>query len=135
MPRRTGYKGQLIIDSLRDLKRGDTVYVTYWSNKYVPVVVTRVKVVECAAIITVKKTKNMPYKRFVGYYTSKIATSGRECVLTIDTYWGDAIKESLEKAEQRSKVIIKRAEALKAMMTLKEWLFFQEDEYYDKEVE
>ena len=135
MARREGYNGRLIIDHLKDLKKGDTVYCSYWGGKYVPVTVTRVRTVECATIVTIAKTKNLAAKRFVGYHTDKVAMSERDYVLTIETYLGDKLQESLKRAEERTATIIARADALKAMMTLKDWLFRKEDEILDREAE
>ena len=132
MARRVGHQGQLIIDELRDLKRGDTVYITYWGRKYEPTIVTRVKTVECATIITVRKCKDLEVVRFVGYYTGKIAMNSKDTVLTLEKYWGDKIKRSLESADKKSQTIIERAEALKALRTLKDWLFDREPDITDE---
>ena len=135
MARREGYNGRLIIDHLKDLKKGDTVYCSFLGNKYIPVTVTRVRTVECATIVTIAKTKDLRAKRFVGYHTDKVAMSERDYVLTIETYLGDKLWKALKSAEERTETIIAHADALKAMMTLKEWLFRKEDEILDTEAE
>lgn len=135
MARRVNWKGEVYATDLQSLKRGDKVCVTYWGGRYINTRVTRVRTVECATIITVEKVKDCPSRRFVGYYTSRIATCDSRTVLTLDTCLADAIKENLKSADDRSKTIITRAQALKAMMDLKKWLFAKECEYKDNEPE
>ena len=135
MARRKNWNGEIVPTTLQDVKRGDKVCVTYWGGKYIVTRVTRVRTVECATIITVEKVKDCPSRRFVGYYTSRIATADERTILTLDTYWGDAIETNLKDAEKRSETIITRAKALKAMMNLKEWLFRPEEQFADKDPE
>lgn len=135
MARRKIYDGRIVATDLQSLKRGDEVCVSYWGEKYIKTKVTRVRTVECATIITVEKIKDIRHKRFVGYYTSSIATADERTILTLDTYWGDMIEENLKSAQERSKTIITRARALKAMMDLKEWFFAKESKIYDKDPE
>ena len=135
MARRIGYNGQLIIDELKDLKRGDQVYITYWAGKYIPATVTRVKTVECATIITIRKIDKLECVRFVGYHTEKVAMNRKNIMLTLDKYWGDCIQETLEKADRRSEAIVDRANALIALQTLKTWLFDKDKTFEDREVE
>lgn len=126
MARRKTRDGRELPTDIQSLKRGDKVCLTYWGDKYIKTTVTRVRTVECATIITVEKVEDIPCKRFVGYYTSRIATGADKTVLTIDTYWGDEIEKMLNDAIDRSKTIINRAKALRAMMDLKDWLFAKE---------
>ena len=135
MARRVLKDGSIRIDSLQDLKRGDNVCVTYWGGKYIKTRVTRVRTVECATIVTVEPVKDCRYRRFVGYYTSRIATADARTILTIDNYWGDMIEKNLNEAEKRSETIITRARALRAMMDLKEWFFKPEEKYADRDPE
>ena len=135
MARRVNQKGETIVTELKDLKRGDKVCVSYWGGKYINTIVTRVRTVECATIITVKKVQDCPNSRFVGYHTSRIAVADSRTVLTLDTYWADVIEENLKSADNRSKTIITRAKALRAMMDLKTWFFAKEEEYRDQDPE
>ena len=135
MARRKIFDGRIVATDLQSLKRGDEVCICYWGGKYIKTKVTRVRTVECATIITVEKIKDIRHKRFVGYYTSSIATADERTILTLDTYWGDMIEENLKSAQDRSKTIITRARALKAMMDLKEWFFTEENKFYDKDPE
>lgn len=135
MSRRKATNGKVIIDELQDLRRGDEVCVSYWGGRYIKTTVTRVKTVECATIITVDKVGDIPTKRFVGYYTGKIAIGADRTILTLDTYWGTLIQEMLESADKRSEIVMTRAKALKAMIDLKTWLFTAEDEYKDRKPE
>ena len=93
------------------------------------------RTVECATIITVEKVGDLRHKRFVGYYTSRIATANERTILTLDTYWGDEIEKNLQSAEDRSQTIITRVKALRAMMDLKEWFFAKEEKYSDRDPE
>lgn len=127
--------GSIRVTNLKDLKRGDEVCITYCGCKYMKTRVTRVRTVECATIITVEKVKDVPSRRYVGYHIGRIAVCDHRTILTLDTYWGDMIEESLKDAEKRSETIITRAKALKAMMDLKEWFFRQEEKFADREVE
>lgn len=122
------YTGKLVIDSLRDLKRGDKVYITYWGGKYIPATVTRVKTVECATIITIKKIDKVKCTKFVGYYTESVAMNNRRTMLTINNVLGNCIEETLEEADDISTRVVKRAEALTALRTIKNWLFSKEVE-------
>ena len=126
MARRKTRDGSELPTDIQSLKRGDKVCITYWRSKYIKTTVTRVRTVECATIITVEKVEDFPCKRFVGYYTSRIATGADKTVLTIDTYWGDQIETWLDEAKDRSETIVNRAKALRAMMDLKNWLFAKE---------
>jgi len=135
MARRKICDGRIVATDLQSLKRGDEVCISYWGGKYIKTKVTRVRTVECATIITVEKVKDIRPKRFVGYYTSSIATADERIILTLDTYWGDMIETNLKSSEERSKTIITRARALKAMMDLKKWFFTEEDKFYDKDPE
>ena len=135
MARREMRDGSIRVTNLKDLKRGDEVCITYWGGKYIKTRVTRVRTVECATIITVEKVKDVPSRRYVGYHIGRIAVGDDRTILTLDTYWGDMIEESLKDAEKRSETIITRAKALKAMMDLKEWFFRQEEKFADREVE
>ena len=135
MARREMRDGSIMVTNLKDLKRGDEVCITYWGGKYIKTRVTRVRTVECATIITVEKVKDVPSRRYVGYHIGRIAVGDDRTILTLDTYWGDMIEESLNDAEKRSETIITRAKALKAMMDLKEWFFRQEEKFADREVE
>ena len=135
MARREMRDGSIMVTNLKDLKRGDEVCITYWGGKYIKTRVTRVRTVECATIITVEKVKDVPSRRYVGYHIGRIAVGDDRTILTLDTYWGDMIEESLKDAEKRSETIITRAKALKAMMDLKEWFFRQEEKFADREVE
>ena len=126
MARRKTRDGRELPTDIQSLKRGDKVCITYWGGKYIKTTVTRVRTVECATIITVEKVEDIPCKRFVGYYTSRIATGADKTVLTIDTYWGDQIETWLDEAKDRSETIVNRAKALRAMMDLKNWLFAKE---------
>ena len=122
MARREGYQGQLIIDHLKDLKKGDKVYVTYWGDQYVPVEVTRVRTVECATIVTIKKVNGVPTARFVGYHTKREAQGDHQCVLTIERYSATNLENSLERADKKSDKLASRANALEAMRMLRKWL-------------
>ena len=135
MARREMRDGSIRVTNLKDLKRGDEVCITYWGGKYIKTRVTRVRTVECATIITVEKVKDVPSRRYVGYHIGRIAVGDDRTILTLDTYWGDMIEESLKDAEKRSETIITRAKALKAMMDLKEWFFRQEEKFTDRDVE
>ena len=135
MARREMRDGSIMVTNLKDLKRGDEVCITYWGGKYIKTRVTRVRTVECATIITVEKVKDVPSRRYVGYHIGRIAVGDDRTILTLDTYWGDMIEESLKDAEKRSETIITRAKALKSMMDLKEWFFRQEEKFADREVE
>ena len=135
MARREMRDGSIRVTNLKDLKRGDEVCITYWGGKYIKTRVTRVRTVECATIITVEKVKDVPSRRYVGYHIGRIAVGDDRTILTLDTYWGDMIEESLKDAEKRSETIITRAKALKSMMDLKEWFFRQEEKFADREVE
>ena len=135
MARRVMRDGSIRPDGLQDLKRGDKVCVTYWGGKYINTTVTRVCTVECATIVTVEKVPGVNYKRFAGYYTGRIAVADSRTILTMDTYWADMIDDNMKRAEERSAVIAKRADALAAMKTLKDWLFMKEDSIWDTDVE
>ena len=135
MARRKNWDGRIVSTDLQSLKRGDEVCISYWGGKYIKTKVTRVRTVECATIITIEKVKDIRHKRFVGYYTSGIAIANERAVLTLDTYWGDMIEENLKSSQERSKTIITRARALRAMMDLKEWFFTKENKNYDKDPE
>ena len=135
MGRRKNWDGRIIADDLQSVKRGDEVCVTYWGGKYIKTRVTRVRTVECATIITVEKVGDLKHKRFVGYYTSRIATANERTILTLDTYWGDEIEKNLKSAEDRSETIITRAKAMRAMMDLKKWFFAEENKYPDRDPE
>lgn len=134
MARRQGSDGSWIVDGLKDLKRGDKVYVTIWGNKYIPTIVTRVRTVECATIVTVEKRDDVRYVRFVGYHTDKKAFGEHGGVMTIYNYWADVAEQKLEAAENGSETIARRADALIALRTIKEWLFHKEDNIF-REVE
>ena len=135
MARREMRDGSIRPDGLQDIKRGDKVCVTYWGGKYINTTVTRVRTVECATIVTVEKVPGVNYKRFVGYYTGRIAVADSRTILTMDTYWADMIDDNMKRAEERSAVIAKRADALAAMKTLKDWFFMKEDSIWDTDVE
>ena len=126
MARRKTWDGRVVPTDIQSLKRGDKVCITYWGGKYIKTTVTRVRTVECATIITVEKVEDIPCKRFVGYYTSRIATGANKTVLTLDTCWGDEIEKTLDEAKDRSETIVNRSKALRAMMDLKNWLFAKE---------
>ena len=126
MGRRIGYQGRLVIDSLKDLNRGDKVSITSWGKRYVPAIVTRVRTYECATIINIKKIEDVRCTKFVGYYTGKIATNelrGDRTILTIDNWGIDMIESVLAEADKRTGVTVRRIEALAAIRTLKDWLF------------
>lgn len=135
MGRRVNQKGETIATELKDLKRGDKVCVSYWGGKYINTIVTRVRTVECATIITVEKVSGIPNRRFVGYHTDRIAMASASTILTLDTYLSDEIEKHLKSANDRSQTIITRAKALRAMMDLKEWFFAKEDNFLDIEEE
>ena len=135
MARRKMWDERIVATDLQSLKRGDEVCVTYWGGKYIKTRVTRVRTVECATIVTVEPVKDCRYRRFVGYYTSRIATADERTILTIDNCWGDMIEKSLNEAGKRSETIITRARALRAMMDLKEWFFKPEEKYADRDPE
>lgn len=128
-------RGEWFAYGLEDLIRGDKVYCTDHGRKYIPAVVTRVKTVECATIVTIKKSEGMPCKHFVGFHDGNTALGKRGCVLTLRAFAADWAEEALEKATERSKVIAKRADALNAMRVLKAWLNQPEDEISDRMVE
>ena len=128
MARRIANNGSLIVDGLKDLKRGDKVYITQWGYKYIPTIIKRVRTVECATIITVEKREEFSNVRFVGYHLAKTAEGDKECVLTVYNYWADRAEKLLKEAEEGSKTIAKRADALIALHTLKNWLFHKEND-------
>ena len=132
MARRKRNDGSWIIDGLKDLKRGDKVYVTLWGFKYIPTIVTRVRTVECATIVTVEKRDEVRYVRFVGYHTDNKANGDHGGVLTIYDHWAETAERKLEEAASGSKTIAKRADALIALRTLKDWLNHKEDSVYQE---
>ena len=128
--------GEWNVEGLKDLRKGDKVYCTFWGNKYIPTVVTRVRTVECATIVTVENRDGLSSKRFVGYHTGRYATGDNHGVLTLNNYNAEWAEKSLEKASDNSMVIAKRADALNALRVLKVWLNQPEDEgFYNSEVE
>lgn len=137
MARRLCSNGNLYIDTLNDLKRGDKVCVATEFGKFVNTTVTRVKRVECAVIINVKKVAGINCCKYVGYYTDNIAVCGRgryfrRLVLSINCHYANDIEEALEEAEKRSGIIVNRAKALSALQTLKNWFFDKDQEWADK---
>ena len=128
-------QGKWHIESLKDLKKGDKVYCTFHGDRFVPTVVTRVRTVECATIITVEKREGIMCKRFVGYYTGSLATSDDRGVLKLHNYYAEWAEKAISEAEERSEVIAKRADALRALRVLKIWLNQPEREFQDRKVE
>lgn len=122
--------GSWIVNCLKDLKRGDKVYVTFWGDKYIPTIVKRVRTVECATIVTVEKRDNILSTRFVGYHTDNKANSDNRGVMTIFDHWAEQAEEKLERAAKGSETIARRADALKALMTIKDWLNHKEEDIF-----
>ena len=125
--------GNVHLTSISELKKGDKVSVSYRGNAYQQTEVTRVRKVECAVIINVKKIDGYPTK-FVGYHTDMYASNTDDCILTLNNLWGDRRHKLLEEAEKRSKTLCTRLDALIALKNLKEWLFREEDRF-DNEFE
>ena len=120
MARRYTQKGKLVIDGLRDLQKGDEIFVSFRGREYVPVKVKNVRQVDCAVIITIEKYSWYPMK-YVGYYIDKKAVNG-EYVLTLNRWGAERIKEIFDDAEEKWRKSIDNAEALVAVKTIKEWL-------------
>lgn len=131
--RRQRKDGSWSVDQLKELKRGDEVYLTSWGRTYVKTIVKRVRTVECATIVTVEKREGVDSVRFVGFHTGQKAIGGGyKCVLTLDRSWAESVEEALQDADKHSQDIIKRAEALKALSTLKNWLFYKEQSWHSE---
>ena len=133
--RRPDGHGGWYVDGLKNLKKGDKVYCSFYGERYIPTVVTRVRTVEHATIVTVEKREGMYCNHFVGYRTCNYATSDYNGVLTFRENSAEWAERALKSASERSMVIAKRADALNALRILKAWLSQPEDEYEDREVE
>lgn len=127
MARKILRSGEIYIGQLKDLQKGDKVYVTFYGSKYIPVKVLKVRITDCAVIVTVEKKEHTFGNRFVGYYTDSKAFSCNTGILTLSDCWAERAEKALKSASERSREIAVRAEALCALNTLKNWLFEKED--------
>ena len=111
------------IRGIKDLNKGDIVYVTTYADKIVEATVTRVRTIECATIITVKKTIFIDSTKYVGYHTDNYAKGNfYGSMLALDSYAGERLSKAWKKAEEKTHKDASRAEALYAMKVLRNWL-------------
>lgn len=122
--------GSWYIGQLKEIQRGDEVYVTSWRNKYVKTIVKRVRTVECATIITVEKREGVPAVRYAGFHTSSIAQGVDGSILTLEDDCAREMDEALREANHVARDIKTRAEALEGLMKVKKWLKYEEKSYY-----
>lgn len=111
------------ISGIKDLKKGDIVYVTSTTDKVVEATVTRVRTFECATIVTVKKTTYIESTKYVGYHSDYYAKGNYYgSMLAIDSHVGERLRNAWMKAEENTQKDASRAEALYAMKVLRNWL-------------
>ena len=111
------------VQGIKNLIKGDKVYVTTtYTKKFVPVTVARVRTVECATIVTIKKHPDVVATRFVGYHTSDSARGAEGCILCMYNYSAHRLEEAIERAEKVTNSIACRTEALYALKVLRSWL-------------
>ena len=122
------------VRGIKDLVRGDKVYVTTYCDQYVPVEVARVRTVECATIVTIKKSPKVETLRYVGYHTGSQAQGDDRKVLTMYAYSADRMERALERANEVCDEISARAEALHALKVLRHWLGGNNDEVFDDKI-
>ncbi len=114
---------EVLVNGIKDLKRGDEVYANAWKNgQFVKVTVARVRTVECATIVTIKKHPDIDGVRFAGYHTGDTAIGDRERILTMYTYSGERLQEAENNADKITDKIASRNEALYALKVLRSWL-------------
>lgn len=116
--------GELIhVQGIKSLIKGDKVYVSAtYTRELVPVTVARVRTVECATIVTIKKHPKVEGTRFVGYHTSGKAISGSGSLLLMYNYSGERLDTAIKRAEEVTNSIACRTEALYALKVLRSWL-------------
>ena len=113
----------VLVNGIKDLKRGDEVYANAWKNgQFVKVTVSRVRTVECATIVTIKKHPDIDTVRFAGYHTGETAIGDRGRILTMYTYSGERLQEAKDHANKITDKIASRNEALYALKVLRSWL-------------
>ncbi len=116
--------GEMIpVHGIKNLIKGDKVYVAAaYSMKFVPVTVARVRTVECATIVTIKKHPEVDGTRFVGYHTSDTAMGCAGSFLQMYNRSGKRLDTAIQESEKATNSIACRAEALYAMKVLRSWL-------------
>lgn len=111
------------VQGIKSLIKGDKVYVSStYTREIVPVIVARVRTVECATIVTIKKHPKVNGTHFVGYHTSNTAMSGSDSFLQMYNYSGNRLEEAIKMAEEVTNSIACRTEALYALKVLRSWL-------------
>jgi hypothetical protein len=111
------------VQGIKSLIKGDKVYVSAtYTKEIVPVIVARVRTVECATIVTIKKHPKVDGTHFVGYHTSDKAMSGSDSLLQMFNNSGKRLETAIERAEEVTDSIACRTEALYALKVLRSWL-------------
>lgn len=114
---------EIHVQGIKSLIKGDKVYVSAtYTRELVPVTVARVRTVECATIVTIKKHPKVDGTHFVGYHTSSKAMSGSGSFLQMYNYSGNRLEEAIKAAEEVTDSIACRTEALYALKVLRSWL-------------
>ena len=113
---------RVLIRGIKDLKKGDIVYVSSFNQKVTPAIVARVRTVECATIVTIKRNPHVENVRYVGYHTGMYAQSDYENMLSVDSVAHERLHNAWSRIEENTEKDASRAEALYAMKILRNWL-------------